>query len=88
MSDCRHCNQALSGPMAGSGYKYPPQPCSNCMARAVARSMVAHDAVRTRDTTELRETLARTLPGLTYEQAAAMVRKWWQHDHPPTRKEV
>lgn len=75
---CDHCEKAKAG--IGTGYRLAPNPCVQCVARSVSRSLVTFEAVRTRDATELRETLARLLPALSYEQANAMVKAWWQRD--------
>ena len=76
---CQHCDRARAG--VGCGYQLHPAPCSECVARSVARSLVTFEAVKTRDTAELRETLARVLPALPFERSSAMVREWWQMDH-------
>ena len=41
---------------------------------------VTFEAVRIRETSDLREVLGRVLPTLTYEQSSTMVRLWWQSD--------
>lgn len=76
---CDHCTRALAG--IGTGYRLHPVPCVDCVARSIARSLVTFEAVRTRDVTELRETLERVLPALPYERSSAMVREWWLRDH-------
>lgn len=76
--NCTHCERARAG--IGTGYRLHPSPCNECVARSVARSLVTFEAVRTRDVSELRETLDRMLPGLPFDLSAAMVRVWWQLD--------
>ena len=76
---CDHCDRARQG--IGTGYQMGPRPCLDCIARSVARSMVAFEAVRTRDTTELRRTLERVLPAMPFERSRAMVSEWWKLDH-------
>ena len=73
---CEHCVKAKSG--IGCGYRLA---CQECVARSVDRSLVTFDAVRTRDVAELRITLERVLPAMSFEQSSTMVRAWWQLDH-------
>ena len=85
---CEHCTKARAGMWCGYAAK-----CTGCAARAAARCIVVFEAVRSRDASEMRELLGRVLPGMSYEEARAMVWDWWEVDHPKTgrtaaRKEV
>lgn len=75
---CQHCERARAG--VGCGYQLHPAPCTECVARSVARSLVTFEAVRTRDISELRQTLDLVLPAIPFEASSAMVRAWWQMD--------
>lgn len=73
---CSHCARASAG--VWFGYLAS---CEGCAARAVARSLCAFEAVRTRQSADLRAVLARVLPAVPYEQARALVWDWWRIDH-------
>ena len=76
---CEHCEKALLG--LHTGYRVGGEAaCFECVARAVARSSVTFEAVRSKDIAALRETLARVLPMLPFERSSAMVKAWWLHD--------
>lgn len=85
MSTCDHCERAKAGIGAGYGYRMHPAPCTGCVSRSVARSMVTFEAVRSRDITDLRATLERVLPAIPFEESSDMVRAWWQLDHAQPR---
>ena len=75
---CNHCDRAKAG--ISGGYRLHPNPCNECIARSVARSLVTFEAVRSKDLAELRTTLDRMLPAIPFEASSAMVRAWWKHD--------
>ena len=59
--------------------------CEGCMARAVARSLVAYHAWHPhgeRDRKPLEELVAKLFTADRQRQARALVWAWWQHDHP------
>jgi hypothetical protein len=58
--------------------------CDGCMARAIARSHAAFDALHERgkkDVRGLREIVARCMPEVPFEDARRLVWEWWQLDH-------
>lgn len=81
MIECGNCTRARAGMWCGYS-----SACNDCTARAVARSIVAFESVRNRSTADLREMLARVLPGVSYEAARDMVWAWWRIDHPQKTK--
>jgi|GEM_PF-1561612 len=76
---CDHCTRARAG--IWCGYL---STCTECVARALARSLHAFNALHDRgtgDRDELRQAIQRALPGIDYATARRMVWAWWQHDH-------
>lgn len=73
---CQNCNRSRARMWCGYS-----SACNDCAARAVARSIVAFEAVMNRSTIDLRDTLSRVLPGIEYETARGMVWAWWRIDH-------
>lgn len=80
---CDHCTRARSG--IWGGYL---STCSECIARALARSLHAFNALHPRGSQErepLREAIQRALPNIDYAAARRMVWQWWLHDHPDAK---
>lgn len=80
---CEHCTRARAGIWCG----YMAN-CSDCIARALARSLHAFNALHDRgtgDRDELRQAILRALPGIDYAAARRMVWQWWLHDHPDAK---
>lgn len=79
---CAACAQALTG---GAEYRAT---CMGCQARAVARCDAMRrvmdgslaDADRLAARAELRQTIGRAMPHVTYEDARASVMQWWRVD--------
>lgn len=55
--------------------------CWQCVCRGMARSSLAVDAAKTRDSEALKAALAKRLPAVPPESALAAVREWWSLDH-------
>jgi hypothetical protein len=58
------------------------------VARAVARSLPAFNALHERgtgDRDELRRVIARAMSDTSATEARRMVWAWWQHDHPEAK---
>lgn len=75
---CEHCTRARAG--IWCGYL---STCSECIARTLARSLHAFNALHDRgtgDRDELRQAILRALPGIDYAEACRMVRGWWKAD--------
>ena len=77
---CDNCAKARAGLWCGYAAS-----CPDCVARAIARSLPAFNALHPRgsdDAEQLRATILRALHETEYSTARRMVWAWWQHDHP------
>jgi hypothetical protein len=74
---CPDCDKARAGIWCGYANL-----CHGCIARAIARSQAAFNAIRKNDPDELRDAIARLFPNLPYKDARQLVFDWWQADHP------
>ncbi len=54
--------------------------CTGCSLRGFSRSQMASDAVKTRDTSELRAALAAAHPGADVATLLKGVWQWWKDD--------
>jgi len=80
---CPDCTRSRAG--LWCGYMAT---CADCMARAVARSLPAFNALHERGSGErgpLRDAIQRAMPTTDYATARRMVWAWWQHDHPDAK---
>lgn len=77
-ASCVECSAAREAVWYG-GYRMQ---CVECTARALARSHLAHDAIRKGQPLGLREAISRALPNVAYADARRMVMDWWRVDHP------
>lgn len=63
--------------------------CSECTARAIARSNAAiraFDARHAGDREVLDRLMALAMPEVATDRAERMVRAWWDRDHPATEQ--
>ncbi len=84
MTTCTDC--ATARLRTWGQYSIPS--CNGCVARSIARSLVAFEALKHGATSEalnrLREVVARRMPRVATDQARKLVGDWWRHDHPTT----
>ena len=80
---CPDCDRSRAGMWCGYSAS-----CTDCKARAIARSLDAFNALdprgsRARD--PLRELIQRAIPDADYATARRKVWEWWLHDHPDAK---
>lgn len=83
MTACPDCTASRAGQWCG----YRSQ-CPDCIARAVARSLPAFNALHPRgdrDREGLRDAIRRAMPNTDATEARRMVWAWWLHDHPDAK---
>jgi hypothetical protein len=62
--------------------------CQQCVARAIARSLDAFNALHpngTKNRGPLRELIERAMRDVAYPDARRAVWVWWLHDHPEAK---
>lgn len=80
---CQDCAKARAGMWCGYSTS-----CTDCAARAIARSLPAFNALPPRgtgDRDELRDVITRAMPNTEYAAARRQVWAWWLHDHPDAK---
>jgi len=76
VSSCPACAEARRNRYSG----HYAAACLGCSLRGFSRSILASDAVRTRDTTELRAAIAAAHPGADAATLLKGVWQWWKDD--------
>lgn len=74
MSECPTCAKAELLGQSFGGYQ---RTCPGCTARGLARSQAAFFAFRNGRPLDLRDAIQRAFKRTPYDEAMAMVRRWW-----------